>query len=157
MRHSASMISVWLGPYRRFQRLTTIWDPSVFLVFCCYFMQAINSEIARGLRTGCALYHPTIHAMMASNVIRDECIPFGYSDDVRSTFMLLVWLTTAWWHHLMGTFSALLPVCERNPPVTNEFPSQRPVTRSFDVYFDLCLNTRLSKHSRRRRYETPSR
>ena len=28
-----------------------------------------------------------------------------------------------------------------------EFPTQRPVTRSFDVYFDLRLNKRLSKQS----------
>ena len=27
-----------------------------------------------------------------------------------------------------------------------EFPTQRPVTRSFDVFFDLRLNKRLSKH-----------
>ena len=33
-----------------------------------------------------------------------------------------------------------------NSPVTGEFPSQRPVTRSFDVCFDLRLNKRLSKH-----------
>ena len=32
-----------------------------------------------------------------------------------------------------------------NPPVTGEFPTQRPVTRSFDVFFDLRLNNRLSK------------
>ena len=31
--------------------------------------------------------------------------------------------------------------------VTGEFPTQRPVTRSFDVFFDLCLNKRLSKQS----------
>ena len=36
--------------------------------------------------------------------------------------------------------------------VAGEFPSQRPATRSFDVFFDLRLN----KHSRRRRLETPS-
>ena len=28
-----------------------------------------------------------------------------------------------------------------------EFPTQRPVMRSFDVYFDLCLNKRLCKQS----------
>ena len=28
-----------------------------------------------------------------------------------------------------------------------EFPAQRPVTRSFDVFFDLRLNKRLSKQS----------
>ena len=39
---------------------------------------------------------------------------------------------------------------------TGELPSQRPVTRSFDVFFDLRLNKRLSKHSWRRWFETPS-
>ena len=38
--------------------------------------------------------------------------------------------------------------CEGNSLVTSEFPSQRPVTRSFDVFFDLRLNKRLSKPSR---------
>ena len=32
-------------------------------------------------------------------------------------------------------------------PVSGEFPAQRPVTRSFDVFFDLRLNQRLSKQS----------
>ena len=36
-----------------------------------------------------------------------------------------------WWRHQMETFSALLALCEGNSPVTGEFPSQRPVTRSF--------------------------
>ena len=36
----------------------------------------------------------------------------------------------------METFSALLALCAGNSPVTGEFPSQRPVTRSFDVFFD---------------------
>ena len=34
-----------------------------------------------------------------------------------------------------------------NSTVTGEFPSQRPVTRSFDVFFDLHLNKRLCKQS----------
>ena len=41
------------------------------------------------------------------------------------------------WRHQMETFSALLAICARNSPVTGEFPAQRPVTRSFDVFFDL--------------------
>ena len=102
----------------------------------------------------------------------------------------------------METFSALLLLCEGNPPVTvfffhpkaslvttsrvqqcfnvlidiyHEFLLlfyccvlleiklttyyyyQRPVARSFDVSFDLRLNKRLSKQSRRRWFETPSR
>ena len=40
----------------------------------------------------------------------------------------------------METFSALLAICAGNSPVPGEFPTQRPVTRSFDVYFDLRPN-----------------
>ena len=53
--------------------------------------------------------------------------------------------TRSWWLHQMETFSALLAICAGNSPVTGEFPSQRPVTRSFDVFFDLRLNKPLSK------------
>ena len=52
-----------------------------------------------------------------------------------------------WWRHQMKTFSALLAICAGNSPVPGEFPSQRPVTRSFDVFFDMHLNKRLSKQS----------
>ena len=63
----------------------------------------------------------------------------------------------AWWRHQMEIFSALLAHCAGNSPITSEFPSQRPVTRSFDVFFDLRLNKRLSKQSRDWWLETPSR
>ena len=56
----------------------------------------------------------------------------------------------------METFSALLAICAGNSPVTGEFPTQRPVTRSFDVYFDLRPNERLSKQSRGWWFETLS-
>ena len=59
------------------------------------------------------------------------------------------------WRHQMEPFSALLALCARNSPVTGEFPSQRPVTRSFDVFFDLRLNKRLSKQSWGWCFETP--
>ena len=55
----------------------------------------------------------------------------------------------------METFPALLPLCEGNPPVPGGFPSQRPVTGSFDVFFDLRLNNPLGKHSRRWWFKTP--
>ena len=45
----------------------------------------------------------------------------------------------------METLSVLLALCVGNSPVTGEFPAQRPVTRSFDGFFDLRLNKRLSK------------
>ena len=45
----------------------------------------------------------------------------------------------AWWRHQMETFSASLALCAGNSPVTGECPSQRTVTRSFDVFFYLRL------------------
>ena len=69
--------------------------------------------------------------------------------------LLLTWFI--WWRHQIETFSALLVLCEGNPSVTAGFPSQRPVTRSFDILFDLRLSNRFNKHSRRRWFETQSR
>ena len=59
-----------------------------------------------------------------------------------------------WWCHQIETFSALLAICAGNSPVTGEFPAQRPVTRSFNVFFDLRLNKRLSKQWWGWRFET---
>ena len=57
----------------------------------------------------------------------------------------------------METFCPLLAICAGNSPVTREFPAQRPVTRSFDAFFDLRPNKRLSKQSWGWWFETPSR
>ena len=48
--------------------------------------------------------------------------------------------------HLCGEFTG-----------PGEFPAQRPVTQSFDVFFDLRQNKRLSKQSWGWWFETPSR
>ena len=47
--------------------------------------------------------------------------------------------------------------CAGNSPVPGEFHTQRPVTRSFDVFFDMRLNKRLSKQSWGLWFETLSR
>ena len=47
-----------------------------------------------------------------------------------------------------GTFPALLTLRAGNSPVTGEFLSQRPATRSFDIFFDIRLNKRLRKQPR---------
>ena len=52
-----------------------------------------------------------------------------------------------WWRHQMETLSALLAICVGTSSVSGEFPVPRPVTRSFDVFFDMLLNKLLSKHS----------
>ena len=63
----------------------------------------------------------------------------------------------SWWRHEVETFSALLAICVENSPVTGEFPAQRPVTQTFDVFFDLHLNKRLSKQSSGWWFEMPLR
>ena len=54
------------------------------------------------------------------------------------------------WKH----FPCYLPLVRG---IKGEFPSQRPVTQSFDVFADLRLNKRLSKQSKSRWFETPPR
>ena len=52
-------------------------------------------------------------------------------------------------------FRVTVPLCgEFTGP--GDFPTQRPVTRSFDVFFDLRMNTRLSKQRWGLWFETPS-
>ena len=66
---------------------------------------------------------------------------------------LCVW-PTSWWGHQIFRVTSL---CGGVSQVSGEFPSQRPVTRNPNVFFDLHLNKRLSKQSRRRWFETPPR
>ena len=42
--------------------------------------------------------------------------------------------TSPWWRHQMETFSMLLALCAGNSPVTGEFPPQRLVRWSFDIF-----------------------
>ena len=44
-----------------------------------------------------------------------------------------------------NNFGVTGKICAGNSPVTDKFPAQRLVTGSFDVFFDLRLNKRLSK------------
>ena len=82
--------------------------------------------------------------------------PLKFWSCIRTTFINIHGDHT-WRHHQMESFSVFLALCEGNPPITVEFPSQRPVTRSFAVFFFLGLKQQLSKQWRRRWFETPSR
>ena len=75
---------------------------------------------------------------------------FGFLQKIK-------WHQCAWWRHQMETFPAFLAICAGNSPVPGEFHTQRPVTQSFDVFFDLCLNKRLRKQWRGWWFETLSR
>ena len=85
-------------------------------------------------------------------MVNDSYFRFDDDNRIKYTFSrssqdnLVSWNYT-WWRHQMETFSALLAICAGNSPVPGEFPTQRPVTRSFHVYFDLRPDKRLSKHS----------
>ena len=83
--------------------------------------------------------------------ILTDVLCFRY--DIHQVFVVVYF---PWWRHQMETFSALLAICAGNSPVSGEFPAQRPVTRSFDVFFDERLIKRLSKHSRGLWFETLS-
>ena len=89
-----------------------------------------------------------------------------FSNWFRIWFLITMTSWWAWWHlkspaspwrrHQMETLSALLAICAGNSPVPDEFPAQRPVTRSFDVFFDLRPNKLLRKKSWGWWFETPS-
>ena len=73
---------------------------------------------------------------------------FFFQDNLKENINHVALLPLCpWWRHQMEAFSALLAICAGNSPVSGEFPTQKPVTRSFDVCFDLRPNKRLSKHS----------
>ena len=70
----------------------------------------------------------------------------------RVAQILLIMMTSS-----NGNISSLLALCAGNSPVTSEFLAQRPVTRSFDAFFDLRLNKQSTKQSWDWWFETPSR
>ena len=106
-----------------------------------YFEDSLGADFGMGKY---ALYHhqmwkfETTGATRTSNLgvfseflIESDCEKTKVHDDVIKS----------------KRFYALLFLCVGNSPLTDEFPAQRPVTRSFDVFFDLHLNKRLSKQS----------
>ena len=66
-------------------------------------------------------------------------------------------MVPTWWRHRMKASPALLALSEGNPPVAGALSWRWPLTPSFDVFFDLYPDKRLSKQSRCRWFETPSR
>ena len=83
---------------------------------------------------------------------RQTLAPWNHINKIRihmhittKIWLQFIFFHVAWGRHQMETFSASLALCAGNSPVPGEIPTQRPVTRSFDVYFDLRPNKRLSK------------
>ena len=81
-------------------------------------------------------------------LMRWDCIT-----KIISGLITLYWyIDVIKWKHL----TAWLTLHAGNATVTGEFPAQRPVTRSFGVFFDLRPNKRLGKQSWGWWSETPS-
>ena len=75
------------------------------------------------------------------------CVTFNFN--FKCSFVKIhVFLKTFVW-----ILSHVILVCF----IGGGFPSQRPVTRSFYVFFDMCISKRLSKKMRHRWLETPLR
>ena len=84
----------------------------------------------------------------ASNVTKITYIVeiVKYSGNSEIPRKIRKYRSNSWWRHQLETLSALLAFCVGNLPVTGEFPAQRLVTRSFDVFFDLGLNKFLTNN-----------
>ena len=93
----------------------------------------------------------------------------GWSEEIMITWYLIKSMTPLWlqkWNYseLLVLITSLNykqlkshKTRQRSSASASEFPSQRPATWSFDVFLDLRLNKRLSKHSWGWWSETPSR
>ena len=95
---------------------------------------------------GRAFYHfPVDNIIHQCRAIHRERIHGERDDSVCPIEYAHGFVRVSWWPHPMETFSAIRAICVGNSPVTDEFPAQRPVMRSFDVFFHLRLNKPLSE------------
>ena len=105
------------------------------------FMVEIGWGHALGLLL--SVLHPMHQSSLCHSLQSQRVWFLLLSQSFRSD--IVHFLTCSWWLHQMETISALLAICAGNSPVPGELPTQRPVTRSFDVFLDLHSNEQLSK------------
>ena len=79
-----------------------------------------------------------------------HCLGLGHGTMVCAVCLSIF----LWWSSYGNIFLVTGPLWGE-PPVTGGFPSQRPVSRSFDVLFDVRLNIWLRKQSICRWFVTP--
>ena len=84
---------------------------------------------------------------LGATVRRNRPQWYSHTRTIKWPGSYIQYTNVIWWRHQMETLSALLAICSGNSPAPGEFPSQRPVTRSSDVFFDMRLNKWLSKQS----------
>ena len=80
---------------------------------------------------------------------------------ISNTISLIRWhfRNSGWWYHDMETLSVLVPLCEKNPPITGrcprDSPRDRPAIRSFDIVFVVSMKSLLNKRCSCRWFEMP--
>ena len=116
----------------------------MFTLICVWINGCVNTRKAGDLRRYCAHYGVTV--MWKFNLTKDRramgCILCDFGQNWPRYYNVNAMMTSS----NGNIFRVTCPLCgEFTGP--GEFPAQRPVTRSFDVYFDLRLNKRLCKHS----------
>ena len=122
---------------------TMRWNPwYIFSAFLCFHIY--NSMILSGSR----FIEPTT---IDDVVLSYACSCFACVNSINQRAMLCS--IDIPWIRLYGNIWG----GGGDPPATSGLPSQRPVTWSFDVFFDLRLSKQLSKQLRRRWFETTSR
>ena len=128
------------------QFLTQYSLPKI-LIYRHYRSVAVLSPIKHRMRFGMEQISGTCYQHVICNFIQYLWSLFFY------VCVPIMFMMTSSNGNILRVFG---PLCEEFT-VTGEFPTQRSVTRSFDVFFDLCLNKRLSKQLLGWWFETPSR
>ena len=126
-----------IGDPRNLWILSKIW---YYMYIFCYFECWINDF--------------KIHINFSIN----QAIQHSFNNQIKSILIKTCANTCgkSWWGHQVETFSELVALCAGNSPVTGKFPPRRPVTGSFEVFFDLHPNKRLCKQTIRRWFEIQS-
>ena len=152
MTSNAENVSIW---WRHHIKCSFCWLPLSLNICWNIFICANFTHNNRVLFTELSLYIFVFLCVCVNWIL----IKTGMLFDIFGYHLVVSFISNSnpWWRHQMETFSASLAFCAGNSPVTGEFPEQRPVSRSFDVFFDLRLNKRLSKQSWDWWFETPSR
>ena len=121
---------------KHFRNMTPSSNIQVYPIFALNHLHPIEIKV----------YHKTVSNSLHKNEMFSaneglSCLCYSLWDNLQ----MLKNGGDTWWRHQMERFSVVLALSAGNSPVTGEFPTQRPVTRSFDVSLICALNKRLSK------------
>ena len=132
------MIQVYV-PYSKREHFIIEWPATDFTLFYTIYITQLLDFLKNLLMMICVCGRALIVDAVAINRSRPR-----QHDDVMK------------WKPFPCYWPFVLGLHRSNSSVTGEFPSQRPVTRSFDAFFDLRPNKRLRKQSWGWWFETSS-